>query len=126
MACKNLTKAVLCEPRTYPPKRSHALVRKHLHQILAETYRRYHERHQQLPGAIHRQFLKLISEISLLTPAKESANRPDNCEYLWLDPDGNVRSPLDHDFSSADPMNLPNSRLFFKLLRFAVREMQVV
>ena len=125
MACEKLCKAFLIRQGTEPAAllTSHGYVARPLPLIIKYLVTARTPRPRGMGGVLAL-VRHLAAEIELLNPAvARDGRRPDNCEYPWLDAQGNVHSPLDWEFTPTRLCTRPAGRTFLKLLRLAVRDL---
>jgi hypothetical protein len=125
MACEKLVKAHLCQAGADPKglEKSHGYVAGTLPVVLRQYVTLIN-----FSGPKARDVLKrakhLAQEINVLAPAvKRAGDRPDNCEYPWTDPAGNLHVPLDWSFGPSQLLVLPGGSTFLKLIQGAINQM---
>jgi len=123
MACEKLAKAHLCLAGTDPKvlQTSHAYIARTLPVVLR----------QQLiitPVGTHsaawimKHIQLLAAEIEMLAPAvKRGGTRPDNCEYPWEDPKGEIVVPIDWTFKLSSLLLINSAPTFLKLVLEAIK-----
>ncbi len=118
-ACEKLVKAHLCGEGTDPASLQSS------HSYIARTLPIVLRQHLILSGVSARrakataQHAKhLCQEIEVRAPAaKRGGQRPDNCEYPWVNGGGVLHVPLDWQFYPSQLLVLPAGRTFLKLVR---------
>ena len=110
MSCEKLSKADLCRRGSDPDDlaTSHAYIASTLPMIAREFLRRHKGKSFGDGKPLIRLVGLLAREIELLAPAvRAGEQRRDNCEYPWQDRNGDVRAPVDHDFSRLNLLGEP-------------------
>ncbi len=96
MACEKLCKAAVIKAGTDPlaVQRSHAYISKRLPMIVQIAMGQ-----KSRSNWIVRATARLARKIELLNPAVQDGGRsPQNCEYPWAAPSGQIIAPADHKF----------------------------
>lgn len=124
MTCEKLVKAHLCSRDCDPAdlQSSHAVVKKHLPVVLRQQVEFIN-----VSGSKAQEVLKrvrhLAEEIDVLAPAvKRGGQRPDNCEYPWIDGTGKLRVPIDCTFHPSLLLE-HNGRAILKLIWGAIEQL---
>lgn len=122
MACEKLCKARLIDGGTPPEalQTSHGYVANPLPLVTRAQLEFMGENLRARAGLLN--FTRhLALEIEVMNPAVDrNGQRPDNCEYPWVDDQQVLHSPLDWQFS---PLQLLRARLgpsFVKVLKLAI------
>jgi hypothetical protein len=124
MACEKVAKAHLYFQGSPPPdiQSSHGHTRKQLPVILRQTYNQ--QKGSRENTWLFPQIRHLANEIALLHPQVDDGGaRPDNCEYPWVDAQGQVIAPVQHPFAGLALAKEQGGREFLKLLELAVAEL---
>lgn len=125
MACEKLTKSSLCRNSSDPDdlQSSHAYTSKNLPLIVKAQFIAFGKKKGQIQSLMTH-VKHLAREIELLAPAvNRDRMRPDNCEYPWKDPHGQLHSPLDGKFAVSQLLAEGTAgRIFLKALSAAIDE----
>jgi hypothetical protein len=122
MASEKLVKAHLCNSGSDPAmlQASHAYVASALPRVLHNELAFINPNRKHARIVLH-QAKHLAREIDVLAPAvKRGGQRPDNCEYPWVDQQGKLRVPLDWSFSACQLLVKPAGRSILKLIRSSI------
>jgi hypothetical protein len=127
MACEKLCKAHLCKGGTNPKtlQRSHGYVAGTLPVVLMQelvlSRIAAHDR-AWIMGHVN----ALAKEIDVLAPAvQRGGTRPDNCEYPWEGPKGNLICPIDWSFKAPTLLQKGNvAQRFRDLVLKAIARLQ--
>lgn len=122
MPCEKLSKAHLISRGTPPDalQSSHGFIANPLPVLLRleiEYWPKLRKRRRGLLVSCRH----LAREIELLNPSiNRNGQRPDNCEYPWIDNQGNVLSPLSWTFASTRLLLSADGKNLLKLIRLAI------
>ena len=125
MACEKLCKAALIAGGAKPSdvQRSHAHIAKQLPMIVQMSTSRNASRKSR-GNWIVRAMGPLARKIELLNPAVQDGGRsPQNCEYPWPGPDGQIIAPADHKFEFSELFE-PAGVTLLKIMRQVAAELQ--
>lgn len=125
MACEKLVKARLCTKSPQPGYvlTSHAVIAKHLPAIVRDWHLRL-TRGKRMRREMFDRVKHLAREIELLSPAVDAAGqRPQNCEYPYQGPGGEVRCPATDTWPSLELAKESAGRLLLTVLPMAINDM---
>ena len=116
MAAEKTCKAYLVKLNGHDNvKKSHAVVKKHLHIIARQFYSALGGNPRTAHWGISA-INRLAGEIEVLSPACDhGGSRSDNCEYPWEDGLGQVCTPCEYSFPNID--DGPRNRSIARLIR---------
>jgi hypothetical protein len=126
MASEKLVKAHLCNSGSDPAtlQGSHAYVEGTLPRVLHNELAFFNSKKKHAREVL-KQAKHLAREIEVLAPAVRGRDgqRPDNCEYPWVDWQGKLHVPLDWSFSPTQLLLTPAGVTFLKLVSSAVNRL---
>lgn len=125
MTCEKLVKAYLCGQGIDAGvlQASHAYIAKNLLLVL-RNQPEFHSLTAAKAQSLAARTKHLAQEIEVLAPAvRRGGDRPDNCEYPWEDPGGQLHIPLDWRFSPSSLIVDQGGRTILKLIRVAIQRL---